>query len=177
MTFITFSWLISISLIVFGICLMRCEGDKSVNCMRFLRNDTWGLSLFALAGFWFLLKIWNLEEADFGAYKHWLLILFVSVFIGCGVYWKDFLVVRAIAMLTLMLCHLSLQMGYMNSASVRPFLSLFFYFLIIISLFLGTYPFKVRDMLPMLFKKNNRCLKYLGVACIVYGGLLIILMI
>lgn len=175
MTVITFSWLISICLIILGMSLMHCSEDKSTNCLHFLRNNTWGLTLFGIASFWFLIKIANLGEADFGAYKHWLLLLFISVFIGCGIYWKDFLVVRAIAMLTLMLCHLGLQVGYMSPALVRPFLSLFFYVLIILALFFGTYPFKVRDLLPILFSRKARYLKRLGTLSLSYGLLLIVL--
>lgn len=175
MTIITFSWLISICLILLGMRLMHCKEDKSASCLRFLRNNTWGLTLFSIASFWFLIKIANLGEADFGAYKHWLLLLFVSIFIACGIYWKDFLVVRAIAMLTLMLCHLGLQIGYMNSALVRPFLSLFFYVLIVLALFFGTYPYKTRDLLPTLFKQKARYLKWLGSISFSYGFLLIIL--
>lgn len=175
MTVITFSWLISIGLIILGFSLMHCSEDKRTNCLHFLRNNTWGLTLFGIASFWFLIKIANLGEADFGAYKHWLLFLFISIFIGCGIYWKDFLVVRAIAMLTLMLCHLGLQVGYMSSTIVRPFLSLLFYSLIILALFFGTYPFKARDLLPVLFSKKARYLKWLGVINLSYGFLLIIL--
>jgi len=177
MTIITFSWLISIGLILLGMRLMHCKEDKSASCLLFLRNNTWGLTLFSIASFWFLTKIANLGEADFGAYKHWLLLLFISIFIGCGIYWKDFLVVRAIAMLTLMFCHLGLQVGYMNSALVRPFLSLFFYVLIVLALFFGTYPYKTRDLLPILFRQKARYLKWLGSISFSYGLLLIILSI
>lgn len=175
MTVITFSWIISASLIVAGFKLLQCKENQSAKCLHFLRNNTWGLTLFAIASVWFLIKIMHLGEADFGAYKHWLFLLFVVVFVGCGIYWKDFLVVRAIAMLTLMLCHLGLQVGYMSPAPVRPFLSLLFYTFIVTALYFGTYPFKARDMLPVLFKKSNRCLKCLAMGCLSYGFLLIIL--
>lgn len=177
MTITTLSWLISICLIILGISFIRCKEKRNTNCLLFLRNNTLGLSLFAIASFWFLSKIANLGEADFGAYKHWLLLLFISIFIGCGFYWKDFLVIRAIAMLTLMLCHLGLQVGYMSSALVRPFVSFFLYTLIVLALFFGTYPFKARDILPLLFGKKNRCLKWLGTISVFYGLLLLILSI
>ena len=175
MTVITFAWIVSACLIIGGLKLLQCKSNQAAKCLRFLRNNLWGLSLFIIASLWFLIKILNLGEADFGAYKYWLFLLFLAVFVGCSIYWKDFLVVRAIAMLTLMLCHLGLQIGYMSPALVRPFLSLLLYVLIILALFFGTYPFKARDILPMLFKKNNRNLNFIGIGCFAYGVLLIIL--
>ena len=170
-----FGILVGLSLIALGIGAKRCKAAYQATIYRFLRSDRWSLGLFTVAGGWFLYKISQLGEADFGNYKAWLLILFIFSFIGCGIFWKDFLGVRAIAMLTLMGIHMCLKVGYMSNTWVHPFLSAFFYGLILVALFFGVYPYRVRDILPFLFKSDGRLIKWMGNIAMGYGASLILL--
>ena len=170
-----FGILVGLSLIVLGTSVKRCKAGHQLAVYRFLRNDRWSLGLFTVASGWFLYKVSQLGEADFGNYKAWLLILFIFSFIGCGIFWKDFLGVRAIAMLTLMGVHMGLKMGYMSNAWVHPFLSAFLYGLILVALFFGVYPYRARDILPFLFKSDARLIKWMGNIAMGYGAGLILL--
>ena len=103
--------ILGVLLIAVGIGMFFLKEKHQVNVYRILRSNTIGLGVFLGACIWFLLKIADLGEADFGQYKHWLLLLFGFAFVGCCIYWKDFLIVRGIAMLALMSIQKLLDVG------------------------------------------------------------------
>lgn len=175
MTIFCFANILGLLLIAMGIGMCFLQEKHQVNVYQMLRSNTLGMVVFLVACVWFLLKIANLGEADFGQYKHWLLLLFGFAFAGCCVYWKDFLVVRGIAMLSLMSIQKLLGIGYMSEAFVHPFISLFFYVWIVIFMYIGVYPYCARNILPVIFRKNCRYIKYIGLIFTLYGISLIIL--
>ena len=162
-------------LMVTGVGMFFLKEKHQADSYQILRNNALGLIVFIGACVWFLLKIADLGEADFGQYKHWLLLLFGFAFTGCCIYWKDFLIVRGVAMLALMSIQKLLNIGYMSRAVVHPFISLFFYIWILIFMYIGVYPYCMRNILPVLFGKNCRYIKYIGLIFILYGISLIIL--
>ena len=169
MNAVLLAYVLGMVLILGGGLLLKVKEQYEKKCYGFLRNNFYAYLLFGLACCWFLIKIAHLGEADFGQYKNWLLGLFLFSFIGCGIYWRDFLVVRGIAMLILMGIDALLDCNYMSDVAVSPVISLFFYGIIILTLFFGTYPYRVRDVLPVLFGKKCRLVKYIGLFCIIYG--------
>lgn len=176
MNAIGLTYILGIVFIVFGsLLIFRCVEKHQESCYHFLRNNSIGLILFAIASLWFLFKIRRLGEADFGQYKNELTLLFGFSFLGCAIYWRDFLGIRAISMLTLMISDHLLDICYLNNALVTPFISLFLYLLIILSMFLGIYPYWARDFLPCLFRKKCRYIKMIGWFLAIYGIGLIIL--
>jgi|GEM_PF-3066879 len=170
-----FANILGFLLILTGVGMFFLKETHQTMGQKLLRNNMIGMAVFVIACIWFLLKIADLGEADFGQYKHWLLLLFGFAFTGCCIYWKDFLIVRGIAMLALMSIHKLLNVGYMSGAVVHPFISLFFYIWIIIFMYIGVYPYVLRNILPVLFGKNCRYIKYIGVIFMLYGISLIIL--
>ncbi len=175
MNIFCFANLLGVLLIITGIISLFLKESHQTIFYKILRNNTLGIVIFIAACVWFLLKIANLGEADFGQYKHWLLLLFGFCFLGCCIYWKDFLIVRGFAMLAIMSIHKFLNIGYMSEAFVHPFISLFFYIWIIIFMYIGTYPYVLRNILPVAFRKNCRYIKCIGLIFIIYGSSLIVL--
>lgn len=167
--------ILGVLLVAMGAGMFFLKERHQANIYQMLRSNTLGLMVFIAACIWFLLKIADLGEADFGQYKQWLLLLFGFAFTGCCIYWKDFLVVRGIAMLALMSIQKLLDIGYMSEALVHPFVSLFFYIWIIIFMYIGVYPYCMRNVLPVVFGKNCRYIKYIGLIFMLYGISLMIL--
>ena len=175
MSIFYFANLLGVLLVISGASLWLFKEKHQSSVYTLLRNNAVGIAVFLVASTWFLLKIADLGEADFGQYKQWLLLLFSFCFLGCCIYWKDFLIVRGIAMLGLMTIHKLLNVGYMSGAFVHPFISLFFYVWIVILMYIGVYPYVIRNILPVAFRKNCRYIKCMGLIFAVYGIGLIIL--
>jgi len=127
--------------------------------------------LFGAGALWFLYNVSNLGEADFGNIRHWLLLLFGGVALGSFFVVKDFLAVRGLAILTLLISWQLLQAAYMEAPTSRLFLVTFVYLAIVIALYLGTVPFKLRDFFTWLFAHDTRP-KVLGGCLVAYGLLL-----
>lgn len=175
MTITLFSYILGFSLIVFGIIFFNIKPSAEQAFYQWLRNDILGIVIFLIPAIWFMFKLTQLGEADFGQYKNWLLLLFGFTFIGCCIYWRDFLIVRGLAMFAIMSIDALFKISYMSEAIVSPAISLLFYIFIILALYCGCYPYYIRDILPKVFAKNSRYIKYMGTFCITYGSVLIIL--
>ena len=78
---------------------------------KFPRSLPWGIALMLLGASWFL---WNLNEesiADFATYKNVLLAGFAGVGLGACVFVQDFLAVRGLAVVLLLLAKLMVDTG------------------------------------------------------------------
>src|SRR5436189_3878230 len=76
---------------------------------KFPRSLPWGYFLMLLGTGWFL---WNLSQesiADFASYKEWLFAGFAAVGIGSCFYVQDFLAVRGLAVVFLLLAQLMVE--------------------------------------------------------------------
>ena len=175
MSITLFSCILGLSLIFFGISLFKLNPSMEQMFYRWLRNEVLGIVVFLIPATWFMFKLTQLGEADFGQYKNWLLLLFGFTFIGCCIYWRDFLIVRGLAMLIIMIIDALFKISYMSEAIVSPAISLLFYIFIVIALYCGCYPYCIRNILPKVFSKNCRYIKYTGTFCIIYGFVLVIL--
>lgn len=175
MSITLFSCILGFLLIASGIICFNLKPSMEQTFYQWLRNDTLGIAVFLIPATWFMFKLTQLGEADFGQYKNWLLLLFGFTFIGCCIYWRDFLIVRGIAMFTIMSIDALFKISYMSEAIVSPAISLLFYIFIIIALYCGCYPYCIRNILPKAFCKNSRYIKYVGMFCIFYGIVLLTL--
>jgi hypothetical protein len=175
MSITLFSCILGFFLITSGMICFKLKPSMEQTFYRWLRNDSLGIVVFLIPATWFMIKLTQLGEADFGQYKSWLLLLFGFTFIGCCIYWRDFLIVRGLAMLSIMSIDALFKISYMNEAIVSPAISLLFYICIIIALYCGCYPYCIRNILPKVFSKNSRYIKYVGVFCIAYGIILLTL--
>jgi hypothetical protein len=114
----------------------------------------------------------HLGPADFGQYRHLLFLVFLTVAVGSFFYVPDFLAVRGLSALTLLTSGVLLDAAYMQNPQTRLFLVSFVYLLIVISLYLGANPYRLRDFFDWLYKKEFRP-RAIGGALAAYGILLI----
>ncbi len=78
---------------------------------RFPRSLPWGYTLMLLATAWFLYYVSLESIADFAAYKRHMMVAFAAIGVGACVFLKDFLAVRGLAVLGLLLAKLMLDAG------------------------------------------------------------------
>jgi hypothetical protein len=93
---------------IFGLLKPAAFG---VAVRKFSRSLTWGYALMLIGTVWFL---WNLSEesiADFAAYKNALLAIFAGIGIATCIFVQDFLAVRGLAVVLLLLAKAMVDAG------------------------------------------------------------------
>lgn len=116
---------------------------------KFPRSLTWGYALMLLGTAWFL---WNLSQesiADFAAYKNVLLIGFAAVGLGACVFVQDFLAVRGLAVLLLLLAKLMVDTGrpLLAQTSWVLVIQAWAYLLVLGGMWFTVSPWRLRDLL------------------------------
>ena len=161
-----------------GLFLILCGGTLLFNYNRskvflkaFTRSKKATYILMACAMIWFSFKILNLGPADFGAYKPILLSIFLAITFASFYLVPDFLGVRALAGLALLIASLLLDAAYMQDPTSRLFLVSFVYLVILLALILGGAPYLLRDSISWFFKNQFRVKLFAYVLCL-YGALL-----
>ena len=116
---------------------------------KFPRSLPWGIGLVALGTVWFL---WNLSQeslADFAAYKDVLFVCFAGVGLGTCIFVQDFLAVRGLAIVLLLLAKLMVDTGR-PALSQTPWvlvIQMWAYLLVVAGIWLTISPWRLRDLL------------------------------
>ena len=136
------------------------------------RSPTAALFFFGGGALWFLWLVWHLSNADFGEYHVLLTIGFAAVAGLAFKYLPDFLAVRGLCVLMLLAATPLLQAGYM----VYDFWQIYFYKVlvylgIVLAIWLGVQPYRLRDFFTWLFLRPGRARGFGGVL-LGYGLLL-----
>jgi hypothetical protein len=116
---------------------------------KFPRSMPWGYALMLLGTAWFL---WNLSQesiADFAAYKNILVAGFAFVGIAACVFVRDFLAVRGLAVVLLLLGKLMVDTGrpMLPETSWTLVIQLCAYVLIMAGMWFTISPWRMRDLL------------------------------
>ena len=116
---------------------------------KFPRSLPWGVALMVLGTVWFL---WNLSQesiADFANYKDYLLAAFAAVGLGTCVFVQDFLAVRGLAVVLLLLAKLMVDTGRPALEHTQWVLVIqtWAYVLVVAGIWLTVSPWRLRDML------------------------------
>ena len=142
------------------------------NTQAFPRSQVAAFVLLGAAAAWFLYFVLNLGPADFGQYKKILFLVFLVTALGSFYYVPDFLAVRGLAALILLTGWQLLMSAYMQDPMSRLFLVSFVYLGVLVALWLGANPYKLRDFFEWLYKANARP-RIMGGVFAAYGLLLI----
>jgi hypothetical protein len=116
---------------------------------KFPRSIPWGVLLMLLGTTWFL---WNLNEesiSDFANYKPVMMFGFGAIGLGACIFVQDFLAVRGLAVVVLLLSKLMLDTGR-PMLSVTPWvlvIQTWAYVLIVLGIWLTVSPWRLRDWL------------------------------
>jgi hypothetical protein len=135
-----------------------------------LRSQIVNYICFVPAISWFLWHIAQLREADFGQYKVFFLIFFALVGLIALLHVRDFLSVRGICILALLSAHELLKAAYMEEPASRLWMVSGIYFTIILSIYLGAWPYRFRDLIDWFRgKKDFFYPRFLGAFLGTYG--------
>lgn len=172
MTLFQATLLCGLFLVAFGAHFLWHGSRSEKSSKAFPRSRTAAFILMGTAAAWFLYKVTQLGPADFGQYKHLLFIGFLVIALGSFVFVPDFLAVRGLAALLLLIAGALLDAAYMELPTTRLFLVSFVYLAIVLALILGANPYKLRDFFNWLYKTSTRPRVFGGVFA-VYGLLLL----
>ena len=116
---------------------------------RFPRSLPWGCALMLLGTAWFLLNLSHESISDFAAYKNVLFLGFAAVGIGSCIFVQDFLAVRGLAVVLLLLAKLMVDTGRPHLAQTPWVLIIqtWAYLLVVAGIWLTVSPWRLRDFL------------------------------
>jgi len=125
---------------------------------KFPRSLPWGIALMLMGTAWFNWNVWGESISDFSPYKLPMMIGFAAVGVGACVYVRDFLAVRGLAVVLLLLAKLMVDTG-------RPMLSethwtwviqAWAYVLVLVGIWLTISPWRLRDWLNWATANEHR---------------------
>ncbi|MBI4326990.1 MAG: hypothetical protein HY674_17250, partial [Chloroflexi bacterium] len=96
---------------------------------------------------WFL---WNLNQesiSDFAAYKKWMLVGFGAIGVSSCIFVRDFLAVRGLAVVLLLLAKLTLDTARWHDSSWRLVLVVWAYLWVVAGIWFTISPWRLRDLL------------------------------
>lgn len=155
-----------------GLPLLANNSAWTAVLKAFPRSQRAAYVFFTAGAAWFLYAIWHLSAADFGDYRVYLFVAFAAIAILSFKCVPDFLAVRGLSTVILMGAMPLLDAGYMNFE--HWYISLYkiaVYFAIIVAIWLGAQPWRLRDFVAWLFARPERP-RWVGGALTAYGILL-----
>jgi hypothetical protein len=124
----------------------------------FSRSVTWGYGLMGLGTLWFLYNLSRESIADFASYKDLLYFGFAAIGLGTCLFVKDFLAVRGLAVVFLLLAKLMVDAG--RPALDKTYWVWLFqgwaYVLVIAGMWLTISPWRLRDFLNWMTASEQR---------------------
>jgi hypothetical protein len=124
---------------------------------RFPRSLPWGFALMILGTVWFLFNLSQESISDFASYKNILYVLFAGVGIGSCIFVQDFLAVRGLAVVLLLLAKLMVDTGRPQLGS--PWVLVFqtwAYFFVLAGIWFTMSPWRLRDFLEWATANEKR---------------------
>src|ERR1017187_10033686 len=116
---------------------------------KFPRNLPIGIALMLLGTAWFVYNV-NIEPiADFSAFKPYMMAGFIAVGIGSCIFVQDFLAVRGLAVVLLLLAKLMLDTGrpHIGESPFVVFIQAVAYVYVVLGIWLTITPWRLRDFI------------------------------
>jgi hypothetical protein len=114
---------------------------------KFPRYTPIGYVLMLLATFWFVSYVQRENIADFEGMKPYLSGLFLIVGIGSCIFVKDFLPVRGLAVLMLLVAKLMVDTARWEETTWRLVISIWAYVFVVVGVWFTVSPWRMRDLI------------------------------
>lgn len=133
-------------------------GDFAASLRKFPRSIPWGYCLMLLGTGWFLFYLSQESISDFASWKNVLMLGFAAVGLGSCLYVQDFLAVRGLAVVLLLLAKLMVDTGRPHLAQTA--LVLIFqgwaYLFVVLGIWLTISPWRLRDWVEWITATEKR---------------------
>ena len=155
----TFTLLAAAVLLLAGVPFLAVPGRIETAVRAFPRCRVAGIVLMLVGGGWFLWKITQLGQSDFGDYKNLLLVLFGATLVGTIVY---------------VTANVGLKSAFgLYDIPARLVLVTILYVFIVAAIYTGVVPYKMRDFIGWLYAAPARP-RLLGLVFVLMGSGLIV---
>ena len=114
---------------------------------KFPRSLPWGFALMLLGTAWFVYNVNGEPISDFAAYKPLMLGLFAAVGIASCFFVQDFLAVRGLAVVLMLLAKLMVDTARWAATDWRLVVVTWAYLMVIAGIWFTIYPWHLRDAL------------------------------
>jgi hypothetical protein len=167
--------------IVIGLALLAAHlwawknADKAKAFMRaFPRHYGWGAALLTIDFIWGMIVLANMDMGEFFFLRKWFLTLVPIGFVAVLIYVREFLAVRALGCLMLLVSGPVLASAFLQPQLTRLLLPTLAYVWIIVGMYFIGMPYLMRDWVNWLLAKEGRygAAIWAGVA---YGAALLLL--
>jgi hypothetical protein len=119
----------------------------AANVRKFPRSLPWGFALMLLGTAWFLYYFSLESAADFAAYKPMLMCFFGAVGVASCFYVQDFLAVRGLAVVLMLVGKLMVDTARLADTDWRLVIITWAYVLIVAGIWFTIWPWHLRDLL------------------------------
>jgi hypothetical protein len=141
---------------------------------RFPRSIPLGYALMALGTAWFLYNVNEEAASDFATYKDKMMIFFAAIGLGACIFVRDFLAVRGLAVVLLLLAKLMTDTARWVESDWRLVIVVWAYLLVAAGMWFTVSPWRLRDMINWA-TANERRIKAGCLARLALGLLVLIL--
>jgi hypothetical protein len=141
---------------------------------KFPRNTAIGYVLMAIGTIWFLYNVSIESLADFESMKKFLFGLFIAIALGTCIFVKDFLAVRGLAIVMLLLGKLMVDSARWVDSEWRLVMVVWAYVLILAGMWLTVSPWRLRDAIDF-DTANPKRLRMFSTARLAFGVFVAIL--
>jgi len=116
---------------------------------KFPRHVPTGIFLVALGTAWFLWNVWQEPIADFATIKPHMLVAFAAIGLGTCIFVQDFLAVRGLAVVFLLLAKLMVDTGrpHLGETPWVLLIQTWAYVLVVAGIWFTVSPWRLRDFL------------------------------
>lgn len=129
---------------------------------KFSRHTPLGYPLMLLATAWFVYNVYREPIADFAVMKPYLCGFFAAVGVGTCIFVRDFLPVRAVAVLLLLAAKLMVDTARWVDTPWRLVISTLAYVWVIAGMWLTVSPWRLRDVANWLSASESRIRLFTG---------------
>jgi len=156
---------------VYGVAKPGAFGNAA---RRFPRYTPVGYVFIIAATLWFLTLLKQESIADFAAFKPALYTLFAAVGLGACLFVKDYLPVRGLAVIYLLLAKLMVDTARWVETDWRLVITTWAYVLVILGMWFTISPWRLRDLLNW-FTANEKRTRVVSGVRLAFGVFVVIL--
>ena len=141
---------------------------------KFPRSEICGYVLMAVGTLWFLHNLQGESISDFAAYKPMMLAGFCAVGVGTCIFVRDFLAVRGLAIVLLLLAKLMVDTARWADSDWRLVIVVLAYVWVIAGIWFTVSPWRLRDLINWATASDQRVRVVSGIR-LAFGLFLVIL--
>lgn len=130
--------------------------DFTKSARGFPRSQAWGFLLMPLGTAWFLYNLNAETISDFASYKNVLLMAFGAAGLGTCIFVRDYLAVRGLSVVLLMLAAFTLSYARWSGTAWHIIVSAWCYVWIILAMWWTISPWRCRDYVQWLTATPQR---------------------